>query len=256
MSLYFGFSPHFQNIGDSSTSYGFAPMASFGVGGGNFINESAPLAGVEGEVEIEGSLRNDSVPISGNIEGNYEYSHRGPRSENHSWGVSISGIDLSSTEAFSRTFERAIRSGIVGYAAGRTAQALGAGDFASSLIGSLASAYASASGESRDGLSSLGRISEERNGHELEVEVVGFNRDLFNQELNQIKENIFAEALNGGFHFSNASNSSMEPLMRNLAKRATVFSRFSRDFVTTMERLLKAASQCLCRPLLRSIGGV
>ena len=60
----------------------------------------------------------------------------------------------------------------------------------------------------------------------------------------------------GEFHFSNAINSSIEPLMRNLEKRAMDFSRFSRDFVTTIERLLKAASQCLCRPLLRSIGGV
>ena len=55
-----------------------------------------------------------------------------------------------------------------------------------------------------------------------------------------------------GFHYSNASNSSIEPLIRNLEKRANVFSKFSRDFVKTIERLLKAASQCLCRQLFLS----
>ena len=47
------------------------------------------------------------------------------------------------------------------------------------------------------------------------------------------------------FHFSNENNSLIEPLIRNRANKAIVFLKFSMDLVTTMERLLKAASQCL-----------
>ena len=61
---------------------------------------------------------------------------------------------------------------------------------------------------------------------------------------------------NGDFHFSNASNSSMEPLIRNRANKAMVFLKFSMDLVTTIERLLKAASQCLCRQLFLSTADV
>ena len=62
--------------------------------------------------------------------------------------------------------------------------------------------------------------------------------------------------LQGEIRFSNVSNSPIEPLIRNRAKSAMFFSRLSIDFVTTIDRLLNAASQCRCRPLLRSIGGV
>ena len=68
---------------------------------------------------------------------------------------------------------------------------------------------------------------------------------------------IGASTLTGrAFHFSNASNSSMEPLIRNRANKAMVFLKFSMDLVTTIERLLNAASQCLCRPLFLSIADV
>ena len=56
--------------------------------------------------------------------------------------------------------------------------------------------------------------------------------------------------------FSNVINLSIEPLIHNLAKSAIEFARFSSDFVTTMERRRNAASQCLCRPLFRSIAEV
>ena len=56
-----------------------------------------------------------------------------------------------------------------------------------------------------------------------------------------------------GIHFSNVINSSIEPFIRNLAKSAMKIARFSRDLVTKIERLRNAASQCRCRPLLRSI---
>ena len=67
---------------------------------------------------------------------------------------------------------------------------------------------------------------------------------------------IFEELKRGDFHFINAINSSIEPLTRNRANKAMVLLKFSMDLVTTMERLLKAASQCLCRQLFLSIADV
>ena len=60
----------------------------------------------------------------------------------------------------------------------------------------------------------------------------------------------------GGIHYINVINSSIEPLIRNLANSDKKIARFSRDLVTTIERLRNAASQCRCRPLLRSIAEV
>ncbi|MDR1375508.1 MAG: hypothetical protein LBJ45_01695, partial [Holosporaceae bacterium] len=48
------------------------------------------------------------------------------------------------------------------------------------------------------GLSSLGHISESHNGHNLEIELVGFNQEQFNQELRQIKETVFQKAVTEG----------------------------------------------------------
>ena len=62
--------------------------------------------------------------------------------------------------------------------------------------------------------------------------------------------------LRGEIHSSNAINSSIEPLIRNLTISVIEIARFSRDLVTTIERLLNASSQCLCRPLFRSIAEV
>ena len=60
----------------------------------------------------------------------------------------------------------------------------------------------------------------------------------------------------GDFHPSNVINSSIEPLTRNRENKAMVFLKFSMDLVTTIERLLNAASQCLCRQLFLSMADV
>jgi hypothetical protein len=56
----------------------------------------------------------------------------------------------------------------------------------------------SSSSGSHDGLSSIGHISESRNGHNLEIEIVGFNREQFTAELAQIKQTIFDETVAEG----------------------------------------------------------
>jgi hypothetical protein len=67
--------------------------------------------------------------------------------------------------------------------------------------GALADTFGSSSHDGRgdrDGLSSLGHISESHNGHELEIELVGFDHQQFSQELQQIRETIFREAVQQG----------------------------------------------------------
>ncbi len=188
-----------------SSRYGFTPRINFGVGRGHSYNESEPLSGIVGDVEVTGSLTNESVPIEGEIRGNYSYYYRAPKNETRGWGVAFSGINVSSTEAFGESFTRAVKSGILGYGAGKIAQSAGLGDFTSSLIGSIASAYASNAdstnsdeSETRDGLTSLGHITEVDNNHELDIELVGFNREQFNREIESIKQIIFDEAVAEG----------------------------------------------------------
>ena len=128
-----------------SSRYGVTPRASFGGGGRNhFYAETVPLSGVEGDLDITGSLQNDSVPVTGDISGDFSFSYRAPITENAGYSIYLSGINLSSTSEFSQTFANAVKSGLIGYAAGRVAQEAGLGDFASSLVGSATSAYARA----------------------------------------------------------------------------------------------------------------
>jgi len=186
-SFNFGISTSIRN--------GHVPMASIGGGRGHYYIESAPEMGVYGDVDIEGYLRNDSVPVYGVITGNYSYSYRAPRYEKDGWGVNLTGLNLSSPDAFGKSFMNAAKSAITGYLAAKTAQKLGAGDFVSSLMGSLASAWAS---ETNEGLTSQGHISETHNDKELEIELVGFNKEQFNAEMTQIKQTIFNEAVDDG----------------------------------------------------------
>lgn len=118
-------------------------MLSLGGSRGNSYDEFMPEAGVEGNIVVTGSLRNDFVPVSGAISGDYNYSYRAPVHESHSFGASLSGISLGSLSEFGDTLSRGIFSGVAGYAAGRALQSLGAGDFISSLGGSIASIYVS-----------------------------------------------------------------------------------------------------------------
>ncbi|MDR1375510.1 MAG: hypothetical protein LBJ45_01705 [Holosporaceae bacterium] len=77
----------------------------------------------------------------------------------------------------------------------------GLGDFISSLGGSIASMYTSdaladtfgSDGSHSSSLSSLGHISESRNSRNLEIELVGFNHQQFNHELQQINKTLFEE---------------------------------------------------------------
>ena len=188
-----------------SNRYGFAPKMNLGGGRGHSYIETNPLTGVIGDIGIEGSLTNDSVPVEGEIRGNYSYYYRAPINETRGWGVAFSGINISSTEAFGESFTRAVKSGILGYGAGKLAQSAGLGDFTSSLIGSIASAYASNAdstnsdeSETRDGFSSLGHITEVDNNHELDIELVGFNREQFNKEIESIKQSLFNSMIEKG----------------------------------------------------------
>ena len=176
----------------------FSLRSSIGVGKSHFYTETAPMSGVKGGIDVIGSLRNDSVPVTGGIRGDYSFFFRAPISENHGWGVSFFDINLLSSEAFSQSVMKSIRSGILGYTAGRLSQSIGFGDFSSSVIGSLASAYASIDEKADEGVSSLGHISESNNGNELEIEVVGFNPEQFRSEIAQIKQTIFEDAIADG----------------------------------------------------------
>lgn len=130
-------------------SFAGSLRSNIGVGKSQFYVETAPMSGVKRGIDVIGSLRNDSVPVTGGIRGDYSFFFRAPISENHGWGVLFSDINLSSSEAFSQSVMKSIRSGILGYTTGRLSQSIGFGDFASSVIGSLASAYASIDEKSR-----------------------------------------------------------------------------------------------------------
>ena len=166
-------------------------MASVGGGREHHYVENEPEMGVYGDVEIKGgSLKNDSVPIHGNITGDYSYSYRVPRKERDSWGVDLQW-ELLSAESFAN----AVQSALTGYGAGKLTQKLGAGDFVASLMGSLASASAS---DTNGGLTSQGHISEVHNDDELEIDLIGFNKEQFNAEMTQIRQTVFDNAIEEG----------------------------------------------------------
>ncbi len=186
-----------------SSRYGFVPRINIGGGRSHSYIETNPLTGVVGDIEVEGSLTNNSVSVEGEIRGNYSYYYRAPINESRGWGVAFSGITLA--EGLGESFTRAVKSGILGYGAGKIAQSAGLGDFTSSLIGSIASAYASNAdstnsneSETRDGFSSLGHITEVDNNHELDIELLGFNREQFNKEIESIKQSLFNSIVEEG----------------------------------------------------------
>ena len=161
------------NLGLSIGFQGGYPSAwlNFGFSQSNNYEESAPLSGIYGDLEITGSLRNDSVPVYGEIQGDYSYSFRPVKRQRDGFGISGS-LNVSSLKDMGKSAKNFAQSALVGFFASEVADQAGLGNSVASGIGTLAAAYVS---DTNEGLTSQGHISWVHNDKEREIDLIGFN---------------------------------------------------------------------------------
>ena len=126
--------------------------------------------------------------------------------ESSSFAIGLSGLDLSSADAFAYSLGRGLASAATSAGVGMLASEAGLGGFVSSLAASLAGAYVNTEllpqegrnspSESRlPSISTNSNISFEHNGSGLRAENLDFNKEEVNQLINDIKTYVFNEAL-------------------------------------------------------------
>ncbi len=231
---------HAFNLGLSFSFAKGSPsfMVNFGFSGSDNYRESPTLSGIYGDLEITGSVKNDSVPVFGNVQGDYSYSLR--EMQNHRDGFKVSGsLNLSSLDKLEKSAKNFAQSALAGYLAGKAAQKLGAGNGVASLIGSLASVWG---GDIDEGLTSVGQISEVHNDEELEIELVGFNKEQFNEELSQIKRTVFGKAIEEGATTEEAEQIS-EDEIEAIEKDLTIFLEKAKKVKKLVEKTRKSEAK-------------
>ena len=124
--------------------------------------------------------------------------------ESSSFAIGLSGLDLSSADAFAYSLGRGLASAATSAGVGMLASEAGLGGFVSSLAASLAGAYVNSEvmpqmhdAEHRPtGLGSTGTVEMEHNGHGFRSTQIDFDRTEFNNVIDLVKAKVFDEALN------------------------------------------------------------
>ncbi len=141
-----------------------------------------------------------------NAGASYEYVPMEEMHESSSFAIGLSGLDLSSPDAFAYSLGRSLASAATSAGVGMLASEAGLGGFVSSLAASLAGAYVNSEvmpqmhdAEHRPtGLGSNSTVSYEHNEQGFNAINLEFDRTELDTVINKIRTNIFAEALDAG----------------------------------------------------------
>ncbi|MBR1734447.1 MAG: hypothetical protein IJ730_03210, partial [Alphaproteobacteria bacterium] len=136
----------------------------------------------------------------------YEYVPGHEVHESSSFAIGLSGLDLSSPDAFAYSLGRGLASAAASAGVGMLASEAGLGGFVSSLAASLAGAYVNSEvmPQMRDaehrptGLGSTGTVEMEHNGCNFRSMQIDFDQTEFNHVIDQVKAKVFDEALDKG----------------------------------------------------------
>lgn len=116
--------------------------------------------------------------------------------ESSSFAIGLSGVGLSSPDAFAYSLGRSLASSAASAGVGMLASQAGLGGFVSTIAASLAGRYVA--GDDSRGIKEVSSVAFERNGQGFQAVNIGFDKSEFDTVVNKIKENIFNEALNNG----------------------------------------------------------
>ena len=141
-----------------------------------------------------------------NAEASYEYVPGHEVHESSSFAIGLSGLDLSSADAFAYSLGRGLASAAASAGVGMLASEAGLGGFVSSLAASLAGTYVNSEvmPQMRDadhrptGLGSTGTLEIEHDGHGFRSTQIDFDRTEFNNVIDSVKAKVFGEALDKG----------------------------------------------------------
>ncbi|MBQ7673607.1 MAG: hypothetical protein IJT36_03660, partial [Alphaproteobacteria bacterium] len=141
-----------------------------------------------------------------NAGASYEYVPMEEMHESSSFAIGVSGLDLSSPDAFAYSLGRDLASAATSAGVGMLASEAGLGGFVSSLAASFAGAYVNSEimpqmhdAEHRPtGLGSTGTVEMEHNGYGFRSTQIDFDQDEFNHVIDQVKAKVFDEALDKG----------------------------------------------------------
>lgn len=175
-----------------------------------FLND----AYVRGAVDfMHSNVRNQGCLVMdiNNSGASYEYVPMGEIHESQSFAIALSGLDISSADAFAYSLGRSLASSAASAGVGLVASHAGLGGFVSTVAASLAGTYVNTNllplprneqptnQESRlPGITSNGTVSYERNGDGFQAINLDFDKAEFDAIIGKIRENIFAEALDEG----------------------------------------------------------
>ena len=141
-----------------------------------------------------------------NAGASYQYVPASEVNDSSSFAIGLSGLDLTSVDAFAYSLGRGLASSAASAGVGLAASKAGLGGFISSIAASLAGAYINSEviPQPRDamhkpvGLGSNGNVSYDRDGNGFNAVGIEFDRAEFNVIINRVKEHIFNEALDKG----------------------------------------------------------
>jgi adhesin HecA-like repeat protein len=203
----------------SSSSSGFgistnlaqmaAATASLNIGNSGSRNTFLHNAFIRGATDfMHSKVLNQGCNVM-NITGqgaSYQYVPLDEIHSSHNFAIGLSGLDLSSPDAFAYTLGRGLLSAAASGAVGMLASEAGLGGFVSSLAASLTGAYVNSeimpqrnfSGDPHrtpSGLSSNSSIEIQHNGRGFKAVNVDFNAAAFRETINEVKARIFDECL-------------------------------------------------------------
>ena len=184
-------------------------MASMNLGASGSRNTYLNEAYIRGAVDFtRAEVTNQGCCVMDitNSGASYRYVPMEEVHESSSFAIGLSGLDLSSADAFAYSLGRGLASAATSAGVGMLASEAGLGGFVSSLAASLAGAYVNTEllpqegrnspSESRlPSISTNSNISFEHNGSGLRAENLDFNKEEVNQLINDIKTYVFNEAL-------------------------------------------------------------
>ena len=126
--------------------------------------------------------------------------------KSRNFAIGLSGLDLSSADAFAYSLGRGLASAATSAGVGMLASEAGLGGFVSTIAASLAGAYVNSEvmPQMRDadhrptGLGSTGTLEMEHDGHGFRSTQIDFDRTEFNHVIDLVKAKVFDEALDKG----------------------------------------------------------
>ncbi len=181
-------------------------MASMNIGTSGSRNTYLNEAYIRGAVDFtRAEVTNQGCCVMDitNSGASYRYVPMEEVHKSRNFAIGLSGLDLSSADAFAYSLGRGLASAASSAGVGMLASEAGLGGFVSTIAASLAGAYVNSEvmPQIRDdnhrptGLGSNSTVSYEHNGQGFNAINLDFDKSELDAVINKIKENIFTEAL-------------------------------------------------------------